>query len=436
MAESHSKAKEVESGSTPEDATNIMAFLVKMKSELEGKITTSSDEVKADMKRGIDKIKEDNKKLREEMAELDKKFKDVETELATTKRELNTTKVRLTDSVSVTIRQDQVIKECKDKIDYLENVVFSDTIRISGVKEEKEEDVAKTVESFFTDKLKIKANSISLRDVYRVGKGEYRTIVVQLNKSRDKGIIYKNAKNLKDITNEENKSYQIREHLSAKKFAEKQRENQIRGKNSRRTADKLAISFEKRRLKVDGLFYEKAVNPPRCEQLLKPTVQELADRLKIELKSGDVIEVENQQFQAFAADVKTIHEVNIAYAKVCSLNMDGRHVMAVYRLPGKAFHILQDFNDNDEHNSGSFMLQLLEAAKIKNLAVFVVHWYDGTHIGSKRFDAIKSAMDSIIIRNPYNKVLNEHQQPWPKDFAYGNQAESFRGRRGARGGLR
>ena len=44
----------------------------------------------------------------------------------------------------------------------------------------------------------------------------------------------------------------------------------------------------------------------------------------------------------------SVAEVNLAYAKVKAMNTDARHVMSACRLPGRNFHNLQQFYDDDD----------------------------------------------------------------------------------------
>ena len=82
--------------------------------------------------------------------------------------------------------------------------------------------------------------------------------------------------------------------------------------------------------------------------------------------------MEGQTFIGYSCCPKDIQEVNIAYAKLRSMHSEARHVICSCRLPGRNFHTNQTFYDDDEHNGGAFLLDLLTKADIQNRALFVV----------------------------------------------------------------
>ena len=389
------------------------SFLLKIKVDLQKSVKESQKALEDKVDEGLKKIEDSNNKWHEEFKITEQRSKENEKELQTAKVELESCKDKLRKVIDISIRQEQVIHECKDKIDYLENMILNDVIRITGIRERKEEDVIQVVHNFFKQKLKIQ-KELSVIDAFRIGKGSHRAIKVQLAKPREKALIFGNLKHLKGVVNDIEKPYQVREHLSAKKYTEKKRQRQLMFENNKKsTAEKLMMSFENSKLKVNGKIYEKMVSTPTSHQLLKPETEMLADAMAIQVDSGDVIEVDGQKFTGFTAEVRSIEEVQSVYYKVCAGNNSARHIMMAYRLPGRNFHTLQDFQDNDEHGGGEFMLKLMKDAQIENRVLFVVRDYDGTHIGTKRFDAMKDAMTSVVARVPFNSILQKHQFPWP-----------------------
>ena len=90
------------------------------------------------------------------------------------------------------------------------------------------------------------------------------------------------------------------------------------------------------------------------------------------MDNGQVIEVEGQTFIGYTMTPKTMEEVNLAYVKIKGLHTEARHIVSACRLPGRNFHINQDYFDDDEHNGGSYLLRLLVSCEIQNRAIFVV----------------------------------------------------------------
>ena len=99
-----------------------------------------------------------------------------------------------------------------------------------------------------------------------------------------------------------------------------------------------------------------------------------------------------------------------------------RHILYGFNLPGREFHKLQDYKDDDEHGGGRIILGMLQNAEVVNRVIYVARIYDGTHIGQERFEAIKEAARSVVTQNSYNCVTKTHQRlltqeqeiPWEK----------------------
>ena len=113
-------------------------------------------------------------------------------------------------------------------------------------------------------------------------------------------------------------------------------------------------------------------------------------------------------------------------------------MVCAFRIPHRSFHTHQDFQDDQEHNGGSFLLRLLVDSGIQNRAIFVVRDYDGTHIGSKRYDGMCDAVKAALAKAPKNAVTNNFDVIWEKDYTrgqrqFGNYQGSIRGGRGNAG---
>ena len=127
---------------------------------------------------------------------------------------------------------------------------------------------------------------------------------------------------------------------------------------------------------------------------------------------GTPFEVEGQSFTGYTKAVKTIEEVNDLYGKVKSLNVEARHVVCAFRLPHRNFHTHQDFVDDEEHNGGAYLLRLLTDSDIKNRAIFVARTYDGTHLGSRRYDAMREAVASALAKAGKNIYTDRYDVLW------------------------
>ena len=334
------------------------------------------------------------------------------TDVESTRMELVGCKLQMKELSGVVIRQDHMLRECRQDIISLKMQLMKPNLLIFGIVKKDKESFIDAVKNFFKNVMNI-TSDIPIKVAYRKGRGRGGPVYITLMNAADKGKIFKNASELKDKTNALGKSYKIEDDLPAAVREHKKRERQIIAINRKRqVSDQLNVKMEKGSLLVDGKRYQKVLKPPSCEQLLSPNIEEIAARASIKLSEGRAIEMDSSTFTGYSAAVKSLNDANQAYAKVCAANTSARHVIAAVRLPHSHFHIHQDFNDNDEHGGGKVLLKILEDSQIQNRALFVVRKYDGTHIGDKRFEGIEQAARAVLLRSPYNDVTKENQVAW------------------------
>ena len=336
-------------------------------------------------------------------------------EMASLRNQVKTCQLQMAEMQGVVIRHDIELKECKEgqEISYKHN--SRKLLKIGGIVEDEDEDCVALVKNFFKVKLGIK-KEIGISDAFRLGTGDERPIRVIMSNPREKGLIFTNTNKLKDVVNENDKPYSVDDQLSAKKLADRNKKRRIWIKNKKKsTADQLKMSFKKGKLTVDGAEYVDSIKPPSCAEILRPTKDERLARLKLKLSKSEPLNVEGQTFIGYSFCPKDIQEVNLAYAKVRSMHSEARHVISSCRLPGRAFHTNQTYFDDDEHNGGAFLLDLLVNSDIQNRALFVARIYDGTHIGGRRFRAMFDVAAEAIDRDPENKITLKRDKIWYVD---------------------
>ena len=180
----------------------------------------------------------------------------------------------------------------------------------------------------------------------------------------------------------------------------------------KKPSEKLPMTMEKGELKVAGEKYQKQVVTPPLSMILHASNEDKQSCMKIPTQRGKTITAENQEFIGYSAFVKDLSEVNQAYAKIKALHLDARHVVCAFRIPHTDFHRFQDYCDDDEHQAGELLLHFLSDAEIDHRAIFVVRYYDSTHIGKKRHEAMILAAKSVIEHSSLNPLMGQHQFPW------------------------
>ena len=145
-----------------------------------------------------------------------------------------------------------MLQECKKEIEYLHAINKCPYLSIKGLLIKEDETCEQAVTNFFKNTMKI-TEEISIKSAYKQG----NMVKVKLTDLNDKSVIFKNAKNLKDVKNSNGDPFQIRDELTSKKYEEKMcrrqlvRENFNRGRDS--TAVQLEMSFKKGKFMVNSV---------------------------------------------------------------------------------------------------------------------------------------------------------------------------------------
>ena len=312
----------------------------------------------------------------------------------------------------IVMRQDQIIQECKEQIEELQTARIRHNFVIKGIIVGEDMTIETAISNFFKKVLKIK-QTIELEDAYKLGKSKNPLILIKLAKHKDIGVIFKNIKHLKNVVNSNNKPYRIDEQMIPRCRATRNRHKKLMYNNYQETGgNKLSMKFKRDQLEVEGKIYKKAVKTPSTADMLKASLKSKMDAAAYPIAKGEPAIVETSEFIRYSADVKSIADVNKAYFKVKSMHSAVRHVVCAFHIPHEHFHTFQDYCDDDEHEAGAKLLQMLVDSDITNRAVFVVRLYDGKHIGPQRFEAMVKTVRSAIIRSPHNVVNGENQYPW------------------------
>ena len=121
---------------------------------------------------------------------------------------------------------------------------------------------------------------------------------------------------------------------------------------------------------------------------------------------------------AYLAEVKNFSEVQEGYEKVKEANLAAAHIPCRYRLFHPNFSTKQDYADDGDHNIGREILQTFKHEGVFNVAVYIVRYYDGEHIGPIRFKIVKQLTQQVLsqVKHALNYGQNEADQVLVKAF--------------------
>lgn len=120
-------------------------------------------------------------------------------------------KVNLAEYKNKVDEQEQKICKLEKDLDYLQQLSLIKNVRISGIREEKNENLYNKIKNIFTTKMELTNLEGEIEDCYRTGNassGKPRAVIVKFYKYETKKTIIKNRKKLK------NSGIFINEHLT------------------------------------------------------------------------------------------------------------------------------------------------------------------------------------------------------------------------------
>ena len=408
----------------------LLAFQTSINETVAHTISESLNAFKADIKKDISDIRSDYATNRAEITtEIDTKVKGVSDLLTSMKAQINGVVVQNREIQDVVIRQSQELKECKSEILKLKQRSMNTNIIIRGLVKGKEETWLTTVKAFFKNVMEI--GELELLDAFKLGKSPYSPVLVTTQDVNDKMLILKNAKKLKDKVNKYDKPYRVDEQLPPELREKKIRARHLMTTNYHKEGnEQLRMERKNGELYVEGLPYVKAVQPPSVREILKASKETRLKRAKTNVAEGSPIDLNNSRFIGYSAIVKDLEEVNAAYARIKADHIGARHVICAFRIPNTAYHTHQDYFEDDEHGAGRTLLKALVTSNIMHRAIFVVRYYDGTHVGPDRFRSILDAAKDAVIKQTHNHLTGKHEMLWTSDNVDQNPQRAIRGKGG------
>ena len=122
------------------------------------------------------------------------------------------------------------------------------------------------------------------------------------------------------------------------------------------------------------------------------------------------VEESGSKFFCSILKTQTFEEVQKAYLKIRSEHLNATHVMCGYRIFGAHVPLLQNYSNDGETFCGNRILDALKSAGVFNMTIFVVRYYGGEHMGSRRFEIINEMCREAIASYP--GVMDYGQKMW------------------------
>ena len=322
-------------------------------------------------------------------------------DLKEARKQIETDTIKIKLLTATVIRQDQKLDQMSKEIDALKKQNKKYNIRIDGIIEdpEKEKSLAERkgiVQVFFKEQMEIDQD-IPIRDVYRIGKSENRSMFVTLESSEDKAFIFSNVAKLKKKVNARKKLYFVSSDMLEEEkekrqyFKDLQKENALLEKE-----EKLDISMRKGRLYANNSIVKQKLVVPSAADILTLSQDEISELKEVKTYEAGVHEESASEFRCYYQRINSIDEVQQGIAKLRIKHGDATHIVSAHRLESPKGPFDQGYLDDGEPGAGRKILQTLKDKEIKRLAVYVVRYYGGQHLGKRRFDIYESLTKKAV----------------------------------------
>lgn len=330
--------------------------------------------------------------------------------------ELKETQFQLKLVTNTVIKQDQQIALLNQKIIEMQRREMAANLVITGIPETPNEKPLQLFNNFVTEQLELQELIPALK-AFRVGFGSNRPLVVELRYAENKNKLFASATKLKGKTNSKGGPYFMSDHLPESLNEERRRANELFAENKKKTtANQLDMAFNRGKLVINEEPYMKAIHPPSLKEIFNPS-EELWEKAKdINIVHGMNDLQKGSHFKSFAAAVEDFGEIHAAMVKLRMKYADATHISCAFRLPGANTPINQDFVDDGEYGCGRTLLKVLKQEQLMNIAIFIVRYYGGTHLGVARFDLFR-----IIAKAAIKALIAQRK----KDFPDQNPIESL-----------
>lgn len=364
--------------------SKLMEMMTKMQKSLDGVLKkTTTQEIL---------VSNSSHKIQDLQDQMDRN----ETDIDDIEKELKETKFQLQVVTNIVIKQDEQISFLKNKIADIQQREMAPNVVITGIPELKNERPIQLFNTFVTKQLEIQ-ELIPANKAFRIGSGLNRPLIVELRHPESKGKLFANATKLKGKKNESGGFYFLSDHLPEERNEIRRRANELIAENRKKQAShRLDMSISRGKLIINEEPYQKAVTAPTARDLLEPDDSLFDKAEELDIVRGDDDVKAKSKFISYAAAVQDFADVQAALTKLRMKFADATHVSCAYRLPGANTPKNQDYVDDGEHGCGRTMLKVLREEKYMNVAVFIVRYFGGSHLGVARFDIFRNLAKSAV----------------------------------------
>ena len=312
---------------------------------------------------------------------------------------LSVMEMKYNTMANLVIRQEQEIKELRSELKEVRKSASSRNVKIRGIVQslsETKSELKEKVASFFKDTMEIEQD-VLFSDAYRIGSpaANDRPVMVKLKKAEDKGVIFKHSSKLQGKLNVKRRLFFVDNDLDPE-TAENRRLFQEMKKENKENDLKLKLQMRNEKIVVNNKVITKKVHSPSARELLKITDAERKDVMNIKLTAMKEHQEQGSDYYSYIQKARSPEEVQKGLIKLRIKHGDATHISCAYRLENAVGPFHQEGHDDREFGIGRAILRVVKRKELKNICVYIVRYFGGVKLGTRRFKIAEMLTESAI----------------------------------------
>lgn len=263
---------------------------------------------------------------------------------------------RIQALIGMVVRQDQQIQTLTNQINSAHANKCQKNIIINGIPETQGENPVHKVAHFFKHVLKLK-EQVPIKFARRMGKGQYKPMLVCIRNHNDKLAIFQNLDKLKEPNKSKDRPFFITDHLPEAWAERKRYIHHLKQLNKQLpAAQRHKATVKNNAVYFDDDEYQPPVTAPTVKEFLQLSAKRRRVIRELQVFKGEEESEQRSVFIGYSAQVFSVKQVEDHFHHIRLLNPDAMHIMCAFKLPGVDFTKVQGSIDDGEHGGGRVLL--------------------------------------------------------------------------------
>ena len=159
---------------------------------------------------------------------------------------------------------------------------------------------------------------------------------------------------------------------------------------------KLKIQMRRDEIVVNNQVVLKQVHSPTAQELLKMPDDKKERVMNTKLIPAEEHFEQGSEYYTYIQKVKSVSDIQNGLLKMRIKHGDATHVSCAYRLDKPIGPFNQEGHNDREIGTERVILSTLKQSSVKNICVYVVRYFGGVRLGSRRFKILEMVTKAEI----------------------------------------